>query len=227
MSDLAVATNQLRQGRLDAVLDFAPATGRAAALPGNFIAHIFSNGLQERSLEAEEKLRQMVDQYRLSWVRREAKTGASMPPPGRSLPGRENTATQKQMGAFLLGLIAPVLFVVMVAVGCFLSRSRLHRRRTRAGHLETLMSTAASRLSIVTAKYLFVTSVGGLAGILNLVTIALTMKPIFGPLIARTGENLGKHHPAFRFAGGAAGGRSAVRLYCGWNDVICGVRTDF
>jgi len=188
---LASATNQLRSGKLDAVLEFLPATGSIAALPGNFAVRITSNGLQERSSEAAEKLRGIVDDYRQGWIRREAKARGIENAAWQGFTlARENRATQKQMGAFLLGLVAPVIFVVMVAVGCFYPAVDCTAGERERGTWETLMSTAASRLSVVTAKYLYVTTVGGLAGVLNLITIALTMKPIFGPLLARTGKTL-------------------------------------
>jgi len=52
------------------------------------------------------------------------------------------------------------------------------------------MSTAASRLSVVTAKYLYVASLGAVAGALNLVAVILTVKPIFGPLFAQAGRSI-------------------------------------
>ncbi len=191
LADLAAATNQLRAGTLDGILEFNPATGAAAALPGNFVARITSDGLRERSSEALERLRDMVDQYRQEFVRREGRRrGISAAEWQVFTLQRENTATQKEMGAFILGLVAPVIFVVMVAMGCFYPAVDCTAGERERGTWETLMSSGPSRLSVVAAKYLYVTSVGGLAGMLNLVTIALTMKPVFGPLFARTGKTL-------------------------------------
>ncbi len=191
LADLAAATNQLRAGTLDGILEFNPATGAAAALPGNFVARITSDGLRERSSEALERLRDMVDQYRQEFVRREGRRrGISAAEWQVFTLQRENTATQKEMGAFILGLVAPVIFVVMVAMGCFYPAVDCTAGERERGTWETLMSSGPSRLSVVAAKYLYVTSVGGLAGMLNLVTIALTLKPVFGPLFARTGKTL-------------------------------------
>jgi len=92
------------------------------------------------------------------------------------------------MGAFILGLIAPVLFVVMVAVGCFYPAIDCIAGERERNTWETLMSTSASRLSVVTAKYLYVASMGGLAGILNLLAIAVTMRPVLAPLMAQAGQ---------------------------------------
>jgi sodium transport system permease protein len=52
------------------------------------------------------------------------------------------------------------------------------------------MSSAASRVSIVTAKYLYVTTMGALAGLLNVLALALTIKPIMAPLLSKTGAEM-------------------------------------
>jgi sodium transport system permease protein len=82
--------------------------------------------------------------------------------------------------------VLPVLFIVMVAMGCFYPAVDATAGERERNTWETLMSTAASRVSLVTAKYLYVTTMGGLAGLLNLAAMALTIKPIFAPLMART-----------------------------------------
>ena len=50
--------------------------------------------------------------------------------------------------------------------------------------------SAAARRSIVTAKYLYVATLGCLAGVLNVAAMLATMRPILAPLLARTGEQL-------------------------------------
>jgi sodium transport system permease protein len=99
-------------------------------------------------------------------------------------------ASPKEMGALFMGLLVPRMFVGLVAMGCFYTAvdttAGEHERHT----WETLLSTATNRLSIVTAKYLYVCSLGGLAGILNLVAITLTLKPVFAPLLDRIGETM-------------------------------------
>ena len=52
------------------------------------------------------------------------------------------------------------------------------------------MSSAASRTSIVTAKYLYVATFGGVAGILNVAAMALTVKPIFAPMLKEAGIHI-------------------------------------
>jgi sodium transport system permease protein len=183
------AKQQIKTGGLDALLEFLPAGGAKAALPGNFEARITYDRSRERSDEAQKRLSGTVERYRQEWLKREArKRGIDAASWQGFVISEHNVASKRQMGAFILGLIAPVIFVVMVAIGCFYPAVDCTAGERERNTWETLMSTSASRLSVVTAKYLYVASLGGLAGILNLLAIAATLRPVFAPLMARTGQ---------------------------------------
>ena len=186
--DLERAKQQIRTGELDALVQFLPASGTKAALPGNFEARITYDSSRERSEEAQKRLSGAVDQYRQDWVKREARQrGIDAAGWQGFVVSFQNVASTKQMGAFMLGLVAPIMFVVMVALGCFYPAIDCIAGERERNTWETLMSTAASRLSVVTAKYLYVASLGGLAGILNLLVIAATLRPVLAPLLGRAG----------------------------------------
>jgi len=180
LTDLARAKQQIKTGQLDALLEFLPASGTKAALAGNFEARITYDSSRERSDEAHNRLSGTVERYRQEWLKREArKRGIDDAGWQGFVISSQNVASKKQMGAFILGLLAPVLFVVMVAVGCFYPAVDCIAGERERNTWETLMSTSASRLSVVTAKYLYVASLGGLAGILNLLVIVATLRPVF------------------------------------------------
>src|ERR1017187_3926618 len=186
--NLEQAKQQIKTGELDALVQFIPASGTKAGLPGNFEARITYDSSRERSEEAHKRLSGAVERYRQEWLKREArKRGIDAAGWQGFVISAHNIASKKQMGAFILGLIAPIMFVVMVAVGCFYPAVDCIAGERERNTWETLMSTSASRLSVVTAKYLYVASMGGLAGILNLLAIATTLRPVFAPLMARTG----------------------------------------
>jgi sodium transport system permease protein len=188
-TDLARAKQQIKTGELDVLVQFLPASGDKAALPGNFEARITYDSSRERSDEAHQRLSGAVERYRQEWIKREArKRGIDAAGWQGFVISMQNVASKKQMGAFFLGLIAPVMFVVMVAIGCFYPAVDCIAGERERNTWETLMSTSASRLSVVTAKYLYVASMGGLAGILNLLAIVATLRPVFGPLMAQTGQ---------------------------------------
>jgi sodium transport system permease protein len=183
------AEQRIRNGNLDAFVEFLPAAGTNAVLAGNFQVRITFNESRERSASARNRVTAVIEGYREEWIKREAGArgiGAAAWE-GFRIQTR-NVASKKQMGAFLLGMVLPVLFVVMVAMGCFYPAVDATAGERERNTWETLMSTAASRVSLVTAKYLYVTTMGGLAGVLNLAAMAVTMKPIFAPLMAGTDD---------------------------------------
>jgi sodium transport system permease protein len=185
----ADAEKKIKNGSLDAFIEFLPADGTNAALAGNFQARITFNESKERSASARKRLAAIIEGYREDWLKREARARGIESANWQAFTlSTRNVASKKQMGAFLLGLVLPTLFVVMVAMGCFYPAVDATAGERERNTWETLMSTAATRVSIVTAKYLYVTTLGGLAGILNLTAMALTMKPIFAPLMARAGD---------------------------------------
>jgi sodium transport system permease protein len=102
----------------------------------------------------------------------------------------QNVASAKEIGRFILGLMLPILFVVMVAMGCFFPAVDATAGERERGTWETLMGTSANRMSIITAKYLYVATLGGIAGILNLTAMLITVKPLFAPLLAKAGESI-------------------------------------
>lgn len=152
-TDLGLARQQLKTGDLDVLLEFLPASGAEAALPGNFEARLTYDSARERSDEAHQRLSGAVDRYRQEWLKREARRrGIDAAGWQGFVISSQNVASKKQMGAFVLGLIAPILFVVMVAVGCFYPAVDCIAGERERNTWETLMSTSASRLSVVTAS---------------------------------------------------------------------------
>ncbi len=180
----------IQSGKLDALVRFHPATNSAAKLAGNFRVEIIFNASKDRSAKARERIESAVSQYRRDWLAREARHHEISE---AELTGfiitNKNIASERQMGGFILGMLLPVLFVVMVAAGCFYPAIDSTAGERERNTWETLMSSAANRVNIVTAKYLYVTTLGGLAGTLNLAAFALTVKPIFAPLLQQAGAS--------------------------------------
>jgi ABC-type Na+ efflux pump permease subunit len=190
-TDPATAERRVGSGDLDVVAAFVEAAPGTAHLPDNFRLQLTFNKSKERSAAARDRLTAVLDRYREAWLGREAAARGLAPADWLvfSLEGR-NVASNRQMGAFLLGLMLPLFFVIMVAVGCFYPAVDATAGERERNTWETLMTVSASRGSIVTAKYLYVATLGGIAGLLNLAAMVLTMKPIMAPLLAATGESL-------------------------------------
>ncbi len=187
----AEALALVQNGRIDAFLEFVPATGPEAKLPDNFEAQITCNKSRDASVSASRQLHEFIDRYREQWLAREARERGLDPAEWKifGLTSRD-VASSRQLGSFILGLLAPVIFVVMVAIGCFYPAVDALAGERERQTWETLISTSASRLSIVTAKYLYVASLGGFAGLLNLLAVLLTAKPVFAPLLKEAGREI-------------------------------------
>jgi sodium transport system permease protein len=185
------ALERIRNGSLDALLEFLPAEGDGARLPENFLARVSFDGSKERSRAARERLDEAIGRYREAWLAREAaRLGIGAATWQVVTVAPRNVASGKQMGAFLLGLMLPLFFVIMVAVGCFYPAIDATAGERERSTWETLMTVAAPRSAIVVAKYLVVTSFGLLAGVLNLTAMTVTMKPVLRPLLERAGETM-------------------------------------
>ncbi|MCP4663797.1 MAG: ABC transporter permease [bacterium] len=174
----------IRGGELDAVAEFQPAAGDGEGLDGNFRLLLIFDASKDRSDKARERVVEALDDYRERWVRREADAlgvGPEQWEPFRI--ARRNVASGRELGAFVLGLLLPLLMIIMIAVGCFYpavdATAGEHERST----WETLMSVAASRSSIVTAKYLYVATMGCVAGVLNVAAMTFSMRAIMAPML--------------------------------------------
>jgi sodium transport system permease protein len=178
----------ITDGRLDAWIEFLPPNETAAALADNFSLRITFDRSKDRSATARDRIDRIVERYRTTWLARLAEERGATPGAWQQFTLAErNVASPKQTGAFILGLMLPLFFVIMVAMGAFHPAVDAIAGERERHTWETLITTSANRATIVTAKYLYVTSLGGLAGVLNLAAMTATIGPIFGPMLSRQG----------------------------------------
>lgn len=179
-------TSGVRRGDFDAVLELSPGGGHAALVDGSLQAQVTFNGSRERSRTARQRLEEVLGaQHQEILARCAAQLGIGEAGWQRFSLHTRNLATGEEMGAFLLGLMLPLFFVVMVAVGCFYPAVDATAGERERNTWETTMSLATPRMYIVASKYLVVTSFGFVAGIANLAAMTLSMgvilKPLLGP----------------------------------------------
>jgi len=182
------APRRLADGRLDAWLEFLPPAADAGGLADNFTVRITYDKSKERSATARNRINEILDRYRSGWLTREVQTHGLLPVTWQQFTLAErNIATSKQSGALLLGMMLPLFFVIMVAMGSIYPAVDAIAGERERNTWETLISTASNRTTIVTAKYLYVATMGGVAGVLNLTAMTATIGPIFGPVFSRGG----------------------------------------
>lgn len=181
---------QLRSGRVDAVLSVgAPAPGaRSPALVLEY------DGARDRSRMAKTRLEEIVGRLRADAAADRARR-AGVPDRDWVLFAveRRNAATGRQMGAYLLGMMLPLLVVIIVAVGTMAPAVDATAGERERSTWETTLTLAVPRWQVAAAKYLHVATLGALAGLLNVAAMVASMRFMLAPI-------LGSRTADFRFS---------------------------
>ncbi|HEY3383944.1 MAG TPA: ABC transporter permease [Vicinamibacterales bacterium] len=185
------AADLVRSGDVDAVVEFTPAEGAAAALPRNFAVRVTFDASKERSVAARDRVSSAVQRYRDDWLQREATARRVLVTTWSTFTVADrDISTGRQVGSRILGMMLPLFFVIMVAVGSFYPAIDSTAGERERGTWETTLTLSVSRTHLVLAKYLSVATLGCLAGVINMIAMLATIRPILAPLVARTGEQL-------------------------------------
>jgi sodium transport system permease protein len=183
------AETALREGRVDVVATFTAEAPASGMLEPNFRVDFVYDSSKDRSEAARARVVDHLDKYRAEWLARDgARLGVSPVEWLQFAVTSVNTASQRDVGAFVLKILLPALLIVMVALGCFYPAIDTTAGERERATWETTMTLAVSRSSVVTAKYLYVATLGVVAGLLNIAAMVLTMGPVFSALGAGASE---------------------------------------
>lgn len=175
----------LQAGDLDAIVRFvAPDTGAAVALSDNLEVTVLFDRSEGRSRTARDRVEGVVSEHRGRWLAERA--GAlELDEVQTTLYAvtSENVSSEEELGAMVLGQLLSLFLVIMVALGCFVPSVDTTAGERERSTWETLMTVAASRSSVVAAKYLYVATLGILAGLLNVAAMFLSIGAILEPLL--------------------------------------------
>ncbi len=166
------ALQRLKADELDAVV-IVESSGGAS---GNVAIALHYDGSDDLSDGARKRVRKRLREYRTTWLEAEATRLAISPEAWKQFEiVDENVASGRDMGGFILGLLAPATMLVMIAIGTLypaIDTIAGERERTT---WETSLTLGVSRRSLMIAKYLYVATMGTIAGLLNLVGITAAM----------------------------------------------------
>jgi sodium transport system permease protein len=191
VTSVEAATEMIREGNLDALIEILPVTGEAAAVADNYQVRLSFDGSKDRSEAARKRIDGLLDAYRSDWLHGQAEAlGVSEVDWGQLQIVRHSISSEEEMGAFIMGLMLPLFLIIMVAMGCFHPAIDATAGERERNTWETVMTTGASRHSIVIAKYLYVATMGTVAGLLNLTAMLASMESIFAPMLERADESL-------------------------------------
>jgi sodium transport system permease protein len=197
----AAGAEALRAGSVDAVLEWSDVAGEGAGAGAgadadrrgparNFTATVIYDGSKERSEAAATRLTEAVRAYRDKWLLNEGERRGISPASWATVRlASKSVASGREMGAFLLKLVIPMLLLVMTSIGCFYPAVDATAGERERSTWETLMTVGASRTSIVLAKYLYVATFGAAAGLLNLASMVISLRAIFASALgSRAGD---------------------------------------
>jgi sodium transport system permease protein len=171
-------------GTADAVVEIRPVPREGTPLRTDFTAEIHYRASSVAGREARQRLEQRMDSYRAGWLERtRLELGISDTEWSRFTITLLNVAPPEDITGFVLGLAVPLFLVVMVAFGCFYPAVDAVAGERERGTWETLLATGVDRRAVPLAKYLYVATMGGLAGVLNLVGVILTAGPLMTRLL--------------------------------------------
>jgi len=105
-----------------------------------------------------------------------AAAGFEVPPEDLLPLERIETASEEQTSGLLLGRILTAIIVMMMLTGGSIVATDALAGEKERGTLETLLTTAASRIEIVTAKNLSILTVAFATSVLNIANIVLWMQ---------------------------------------------------
>lgn len=136
---------------------------------------IYYDGAVERSQMANTRLSQLVEQYKKQTqkdnVSRAGLDTAILEPFGwRS----GNIASPSRMGGSILGFLIPMLLVVTIMLGAMYPAIDLTAGEKERGTLETILTVPIAKMDLFMGKYLTVSTIAVITGILNLVSMMMT-----------------------------------------------------
>lgn len=177
----ADAAAALQAGDVDAIVRFEA----VATLPDNFRVHVAFDRSESRSRKARDRVDGAVSRHRARWLDAQGEA-RGLDDVRRTLYAvtDENVSTERELGAMILGMMLPLFLVIMVALGCFMPAVDTTAGERERSTWETLLTVAASRTSVIVAKYLYVATLGILAGLLNVAAMFLSIGAVLKPLLA-------------------------------------------
>jgi sodium transport system permease protein len=182
LSTVTDPVNEIRNGSLDALVEFRPPT-EGAALPGNFRVRVTYDESRDQSSQARRRIGEQIATYRQDYIAQQATTLGISAEEFRGFTIESlNVSSGAQMGRFVLGMLIPILLIVMLSVGGFYPAIDSTAGERENSTWETMMTAATSRSNVMVAKYLYVATMSFAAGFLNLIAMMFSMSSLIGAL---------------------------------------------
>src|SRR5262245_47331499 len=174
----------LRDGTLDAIVEFLPSNSGSSTSP-NFSSRIQYDESRDASNRARSRAGLKISRYRERYLERQALALGLTPAQFQNFSVDErNVSTGRVVNAFIYAL--PMFFIIMLAVGGMHPAIDSTASERENSTWETMMTTATSRTNVLIAKYLYVATMAFMAAYLNLFAMIFSMGTLLSPFF---GEN--------------------------------------
>ena len=172
LKELANPEQQLAERNLDALL----------AWRGDKLELLY-DGASASGMQAMERLSRVVRNYRDNRLDEMAKE-RGLTPQQLQLFWFEskNVATSGDIGRYLLGVLLPFTLIVILSLGGMYPAIDATAGERERNTWETSLTLATSRVNVVIAKYLYVSTMSSCAGLLNLAAMTISLRAIVAPM---------------------------------------------
>lgn len=182
LASSADPSTEVRNGTLDAVVEFLPAKS-GLPIENNFAAHITYDESRDASNRAKARIDQKLSRYRDAYLEQQAgRFGLSREQFQDFWVEDHNISQNRETGVFI-GMFMPTFFIIMLAVGGMHPAIESTAGERENSTWETMMTSATSRANVLIAKYLYVATMAFTAAFLNLFAMILSMGTILAPLL--------------------------------------------
>jgi sodium transport system permease protein len=190
ITNSADAGAEIRNGTLDALVEFVPPTG-SLPIENNFETRITYDESRDQSNRAKTRVDQKISRYRENYLEQQAaKLGLSREQYQNFWIDDDNVSSNRQMGQFIMGLMLPIFFIIMLAVGAMHPAIDATAGERENSTWETVMTAATARINVLVGKYLYVSTMAFIAAALNLVAMMMSMGTILAPMFRGAQMNL-------------------------------------
>ncbi|HLQ76007.1 MAG TPA: ABC transporter permease [Terriglobia bacterium] len=182
--------SDIRNGKLDAMVEFLPSES-PSTIDSNFMARITYDESRDRSGTAESRIEDKILEYRKKTLEQRAgKLGITRAAYQNFWVDSENISSNIQMAQFFLGLMLPTFLLVMLSTGAMHPAIDSTAGERENSTWETVMTLATDRSNLLVSKYLYVTTMSFVAGLLNLIAMIFSLRKMLAPLFRRSGTDL-------------------------------------
>lgn len=176
------AEAEIREGTLDVLAVFAP---RTEGPPDNFEVRFLHDSSRSRSALGRHRLDDHLAAYREDWLAQETRRVGLTPGEWALFRIRQrDVAARRDVGGFILSLMLPTFVITAVVMGAFYPAIDATAGERERSTWESTLGLACARSSIVGAKYMYVSTMAVMAGLLNLGGLTVSLRSVMAALDA-------------------------------------------